>query len=149
MKSRTSAVLIHAETAEVLAEYTDDFYAGRPAVTVNRFGKGKAYYIASRNTGAFHDDFYGALSAALSLKRNLETDIPEGVTVQMRTDGESRFLFIMNFTGKRKTVDLGGVTGTDLFPGSRLNHPYAFRRTGPRLFGAKGPRGRTRRWPPD
>jgi beta-galactosidase GanA len=31
--------LIHAESAQPLATYRDDFYAGRPAVTVNHFGK--------------------------------------------------------------------------------------------------------------
>lgn len=34
--------LIHIESARALATYRDDFYAGRPAVTVNAFGKGKA-----------------------------------------------------------------------------------------------------------
>lgn len=33
--------LIHAESARPLATYRDDFYAGRPAVTVNHFGKGR------------------------------------------------------------------------------------------------------------
>ena len=49
--------LIHAETAEVLAVYKDDFYAGRPALTVNSYGKGKAYYIAFRNNDDFLVDF--------------------------------------------------------------------------------------------
>ncbi len=35
--------LIHIESAQALATYRDDFYAGRPAVTVNAFGKGKAW----------------------------------------------------------------------------------------------------------
>ena len=29
---------------EVLATYASDFYAGRPALTVNQYGRGKAYY---------------------------------------------------------------------------------------------------------
>src|ERR1035438_5024065 len=39
----------HAESATVLATYGRDFYAGRPALTVNACGAGKAYYVASRN----------------------------------------------------------------------------------------------------
>src|SRR5690606_12055169 len=32
--------LIHLEGAQALATYNDDFYAGRPSVTVNQFGEG-------------------------------------------------------------------------------------------------------------
>lgn len=49
--------LIHLEGAEALAQYGSDFYAGRPALTVNQLGDGKAYYIASRNDQAFHRAF--------------------------------------------------------------------------------------------
>ena len=40
--------LIHAEGAEVLAGYQDDFYAGMPAVTRNAYGKGTVYYVGSQ-----------------------------------------------------------------------------------------------------
>ncbi len=39
--------LIHSEGAEVVAEYGSDFYKGMPAVTVNKFGKGEAWYLAT------------------------------------------------------------------------------------------------------
>lgn len=42
------AGLIHAENAIVLATYDTDFYAGRPAFTVNKYGKGKAFYFAAQ-----------------------------------------------------------------------------------------------------
>ena len=47
------AELIHANTATVLARYTKEFYAGMPALTINTYGKGKAYYQAFRDEGAF------------------------------------------------------------------------------------------------
>ena len=53
--------LIHAETAQVLGAYASDFYAGRPCVTRNAFGKGAACYVATRPDAAFLDDFYGTL----------------------------------------------------------------------------------------
>ena len=46
-----------------------EFYAGQPAVTVNHFGGGAAWYIGSRNERRFHDDFYGALIERLRLPR--------------------------------------------------------------------------------
>ena len=35
--------LAYLEGAKVLGEYEDDFYLGMPALTVNTYGKGKAY----------------------------------------------------------------------------------------------------------
>ena len=37
--------LLHPRAARALAVYGDDFYAGMPCVTVNEFGKGKAYAV--------------------------------------------------------------------------------------------------------
>jgi beta-galactosidase len=60
--------LIHAESAKPLATYRDDFYAGRPAVTVNQFGKGKAWHVASRNDLAFQRDFFASLIDELACR---------------------------------------------------------------------------------
>ena len=98
--------LAHSEGCEVTAEYGSDFYAGRPALTVNRHGKGEAWYIACRTDDAFLDVFYQALAKRLGLKRNLETGLPHGVTVQRRTDEKDDFLFIMNFSGGPANLDL-------------------------------------------
>jgi beta-galactosidase len=106
--------LIYVETAEVLAEYGKDFYAGRPALTVNSFDKGKAYYIASRNEAQFLEDFYGSLEKELRLLRALDSKLPEGVTAQLRTDGEKEFIFLMNFESTDSSIDLGDTRYTDL-----------------------------------
>ena len=113
--------LIHAESAEVLATYARDFYAGRPALTVNRCGDGRAYYIASRNDERFCDDLYGALALQLHLPRALDADLPDGVTVQLRTDGRSDFLFLLNFTPQAHTVDLGRQAFTDMLTDRRVS----------------------------
>lgn len=42
------AELLHAEGAEVEAVYGDDFYAGTPAVTRKRAGKGNVIYLGAR-----------------------------------------------------------------------------------------------------
>ena len=84
----------------------DDFYAGRPALTVNNFGRGKSYYIASRNEERFNDMFYGKLIKELGLKKVINTQLPHGVTAQMRTDGANDYVFIMNFTQEEKVIGL-------------------------------------------
>jgi beta-galactosidase len=99
--------LIHAECAGVLATYGSEFYKGTPAVTVNHFGRGKAYYIASRNDARFHADFYGQLMQDLGLRKALGTDLPGGVTAQIRTDGKREFIFLLGFNRVPVTIDLG------------------------------------------
>jgi beta-galactosidase len=98
--------LIHAESAKPLATYRDDFYAGRPAVTVNQFGKGKAWHVASRNDLAFQRDFFASLIDELALPRAVEQDFPPGVVATARTDGESTFVFIQNFSAQQQTITL-------------------------------------------
>lgn len=98
--------LIHLEGAEALAEYGSDFYAGRPALTVNNFGHGCAYYIASRNEQKFKADFYQALIKELDLNRVLEIDLPAGVTAQRRSDREDKYIFLMNFNDYEVEIEL-------------------------------------------
>ncbi|WP_394119001.1 beta-galactosidase [Enterobacter soli] len=98
--------LIHAESAQVLATYRDDFYAGRPAVTVNRFGKGKAWYVASRNDLPFQRDFFVAIINELALPRAIDGDFPPGVVATARTDGETTWVFVQNFTAQQQLITL-------------------------------------------
>jgi beta-galactosidase len=56
--------VIHAETAEVIATFTRDFYAGMPAVTRNKFGKGEAWYVGAAQVGeqaGLLDALYGEI----------------------------------------------------------------------------------------
>jgi beta-galactosidase len=101
--------LIHAEGARVLATYGKDFYAGRPALTVNDFGQGQAYYIAARTEGPFLDEFLGRLIHSLTLTPALQATLPTGVSAQVRSDGQRRFIFVLNFNPEPVTLsfDLG------------------------------------------
>lgn len=98
--------LIHAESAQVLATYRDDFYAGRPAVTVNRFGNGKAWHVASRNDLPFQRDFFAAIINELALPRAIDGDFPPGVVATARTDGETTWVFVQNFTAQQQLITL-------------------------------------------
>ena len=117
---RQLCALIHAETATTLAVYTSDFYAGRPAVTVNHFGRGQAYYLAARTEDSLLDDFYNALCARLKLCRPLSTTLPQGVITRLRTDGKNNYIFVMNFNDQPKSVDLGNTEGINLCNGNRI-----------------------------
>lgn len=98
--------LIHTETAQALATYRDDFYAGRPAVTVNRFGNGKAWHVASRNDLQFQRDFFAGIINELALPQAVDADFPPGVVATARTDGESTWVFVQNFTAQQQLITL-------------------------------------------
>ncbi|MHC5173805.1 MAG: beta-galactosidase, partial [Planctomycetota bacterium] len=46
-ESRLWCDILQLDTAKSLAEYGSDFFKGTPALTVNNFGKGRAYYVAT------------------------------------------------------------------------------------------------------
>ena len=105
-KLRDYCDVIHAETAEVLATYKNDYYDGMPALTVNNYGNGKAYYVAARTNNDFDTAFFSNIINNLKIKSVINTELPLGVTAQMRTDGENDYIFIMNFNEEGKSVIL-------------------------------------------
>jgi len=125
--------VIHAEGADVLATYTDQYFADTPAVTVNTFGKGKAYYVATRMGDDFYRAFYEAVAGALKLGPVLDCPLPTGVTAQVRNDGETDYIFVMNFNDHEETVKLG-TTYPDLLSGDAVGPDLLLERYGVRVL---------------
>ncbi|MGG4551721.1 beta-galactosidase [Paenibacillus humicus] len=113
--------LIHTEGAEVLGTYTDSFYAGRPALTVNRFGQGRAYHMATRLKDDFLGEFYKQIVDVAGVERVIHTELPAGVTAQVRTDGESDYVFVMNFSGQEQHVQLDDRQYVNMETGEALS----------------------------
>jgi beta-galactosidase len=111
------AELIHLEGAQALAGYGHQFYAGFPALAVNRFGKGKAYYLAARTGDDFLAAFYRKLVETLGLATAIPLGAPAGVHGSIRTDGKRHFLFLQNFNDHEVKVDLGGGRRRDMLSG--------------------------------
>lgn len=106
--------LLHLRGAKALGVYGGDFYQNEPAVTVSQYGKGSAYYIGASAEDDFYRSFYQALAARLSLKRAVDADLPRGVEACLREDGEKKWLFLQNYSGREQTVTL--PDGYELFP---------------------------------
>lgn len=49
----------------------------------------------------------------------LDTDLPDGVTAQMRTDGKHDYIFLLNFTEENENVALPDEVYTDVLKGTR------------------------------
>jgi len=103
-KCRMLCDILNTEGAEVLAEYGSDFYSGKPVLTVNEFGKGKAYYIASDPETDFVSDFAEYLCRENSIKAPLEAEA--GVEITQRFKEGKEFTFILNHNEYECTVDL-------------------------------------------
>lgn len=90
--------LIHARGAEVLATYNSEFYAGMPAMTVNSYGKGKAYYQAFRDTGEFWDAMVTRILGEMGIENTLTGELPEGVVAHKRETDGVEYLFVQNYS---------------------------------------------------
>ena len=99
--------IIHSEGAEVLATYASEFYEGTPAMTVNSYGKGKAYYQAFRDCGEFKDRFIEKIVDDLGIERAVPDRMPLDVSAHKRFDGDTTYLFVENYSDR-------GVSGIHL-----------------------------------
>jgi beta-galactosidase len=117
--SRHYADILHLEGAKSLAGYASDWYAGSPALTVHHFGKGQAYYLASRPEARFLNDFYEGLAKKAGIHRALDAKIPEGVEVCERGQGKERLVFLINYNPSPRKLNLGKLKALDLLSGKK------------------------------
>lgn len=106
--------------AEVLGRYEKDFYAGNPCLTVNRYGKGRVYYIASQNDSAFLSDFYRALRKECGVAEVMEGQLPKDVVCGIREDEAYQYAVLQNY-GEAKRFTLPQLW-TDLETDMPIQH---------------------------
>jgi len=113
--ARDICELLHAESAEVLATYAGEFYAGMPAVTRKATGRGVAYHLAARLGHDFHSLFAATLLRDAGITLPFAAPLPTGVTAQTRTAADGRrWLFLMNFNETAVTVAGAGGAWRDV-----------------------------------
>jgi beta-galactosidase len=115
--------VMHLEGAEALASYERDFYAGKPCVTVNDYGKGKAYYVGTDPEDRFLVDFMQALCEEKKIYAPL-ADIPDNVEVTQRFKDNKVFTFILNHNEFPVNVDLGQNKYFDLLSECEVSGSY-------------------------
>ncbi len=110
--------LIHCNTAEVIGEYTKDFYSGRPAITKNNFGEGSAYYLATKFEDMFLSELVIDICNACNIKPTLTTSQNIEVTTRKNESGE--YIFVINHSNTTETCDLESNTYIDIL----TNKPF-------------------------
>jgi beta-galactosidase len=86
--------IIEPKECQVLATYAKDFYSGRPAMTLNTFGLGKAIYIGTQSHQHFYYDLVGWLRQTCNLSPLLK--VPDTVQVSMREKEGTKIYFLLN-----------------------------------------------------
>ncbi|MCH5268691.1 MAG: beta-galactosidase [Lachnospiraceae bacterium] len=97
--------LLETDTADVLAEYGEEFYKGTPAVTENRYKKGVAYYVGT----VLNRSAYISLAKRMAEECGLPywEDLPLGVEVTKRVRDGKEWLFVFNNTMESKKIRTG------------------------------------------
>ena len=113
------ADLIHLEGAEPLASYTDDFYAGTPAVTRNIYGEGTAYYLGTRPEERYTKSLLQRVCEEAGVSPIAE--VPPGVDAVRRKTEDTSFLFLLNHNQEAVEVSLPNP-GRDLLTGTEYVH---------------------------
>ena len=86
--------LIEPKECQVLATYSKDFYSGRPAMTMNPFGLGKAVYIGTMSHQHFYNDLVVWLRQLCNLHPLLK--VPDNVEVSLRQKADTKVFFLLN-----------------------------------------------------
>jgi beta-galactosidase len=119
--------LIELEGAEALATFTEDFFAGRPAITRNAFGHGLAYYIGTHVELEFLRRLLVDICDETGIRPPLR--VPVGVEAISRENDQGRFLFLLNHSTASQHIDLGSQDGFDLLENQPIGGSFAL---GPR-----------------
>lgn len=96
-------------TAEPIASYGQGYYAGKPAVALNHFGRGSVFYVGTESTSPeFYDHLAAQAGQAAGVARGPE--LPKGVEMATRQKADKKLIFLMNFTDTAQTVSLKAKT---------------------------------------
>ncbi len=111
--------VVRLEGARALGVFAEDYYAGQPALTVNQFGQGRAYYLATQAS----DELLAGLMQQLCREADIAPILraPEGVEVtqRVRSDGRSLY-FLLNHSERALNVALPSGAFTSLLDGKNV-----------------------------
>ncbi|WP_455717887.1 beta-galactosidase [Anaerosporobacter sp.] len=98
--------LIHLEGAVQIDDYgyAEDFYKELPVLTMNHYGKGRSYYVATASDEDFYREFLQDLCTSANVHPVIVT--PDGVEATSRENENERMIFLMNHNQEDALIDL-------------------------------------------
>jgi beta-galactosidase len=113
--------LIHLEGAQAIARFASDYYANSPALTVNQYGQGRAYYLATHSNNELIAKLMHELCQKSAVSSVLKA--PAGIEVTQRVGSDSRSLyFLLNHNNTPKQVDLPAGRFISLLTGDEVEN---------------------------
>ena len=100
------ADILKPSTAEVLATYSSGQHSGKAAITLNKFGSGKAVYVGADLRGPDLSRVLTTFVASAGIKRPI--DVPTGVELTVRKSANKRWLCVLNHKSESQTINLDG-----------------------------------------
>jgi beta-galactosidase len=97
--------VISLKGAEALAEYNNDYFAGVPAITVNKYGKGRAYYNGTEVEEEFMDVLLKDIADESGVEPVLK-NMPNGVEAVQRIKDGMIYIFVINYNSAGERLKL-------------------------------------------
>ncbi len=96
--------ILQLTSARAYAEYDDGYYRCCPAVTMNRYCSGVAYYVGTECNSDFYEDFASNLMKQTGIPRL--KGLPAGIEVTTRTNGLDEYIFFFNNSEETAEINL-------------------------------------------
>jgi beta-galactosidase len=116
--------VIHLEGAVAKASFTEDYYAGRPAVTENRFGDGKAVYLGTQPDREYLEQLFQdyidekEISGPVPPRKDLE--------IMIREKEDRRYLFLLNHSADTVVSEVEG-SWKNVLTGEAIQSPVSIK----------------------
>ena len=96
--------ILKPTSANVVARYQQDYYAGKPAITLNQYGAGRAIYIGAVGDEQLYDVLAKWLLDTTGIQNTFT--VPSGVEIAQRSQGDQILHFVLNHTNSLQTIHL-------------------------------------------
>jgi beta-galactosidase len=96
--------ILKPTSATVVARYRQEYYAGKPAITLNQFGAGRVLYVGAVGEAQLYDVLAKWLLETTHVQNISAT--PPGVEVSLRAAPDRNLYFVLNHTANMQTIHL-------------------------------------------